>query len=200
MSLDVYQPCSCGSGKKFKFCCYEKRKTLIGVSDSDLTRQAAVFPVYTVRVNTDWREEGLAQLIVARQLPNLRYLVGVYLVDTFCLGLKNTFVRPQLKHDDLEDLLSRFPDELEDISYEDARSIVLGGIDYAKRLGFEPQRDWKHTGPIIEGDREFEHKFEFGKDGVPFYIQGPKDDRAKITEKLKPLILEGKAHFVSELL
>lgn len=197
MSLDVYQPCSCGSGKKFKFCCYQKRKALEGVSDSDLIKRAAEFPVYDVRVSADWQEEGMAQVVVARQLPNLRYLIGVYLVDTFCLGLKDTFVRPQLKYEDLEDLLSRFPGELEEIAYEDARSIVLGGIEYARQIGFEPQRDWKHTSSVIEGDRDFKRKFNYGQDGVPFYVQGPNDDSAKILEKLKPLIKEGKAHFIS---
>jgi len=197
MSLDVYQPCSCGSGKKFKFCCYQKRKALEGVSDSDLLKKAAEFPVYEARVSTDWEENGLAQVIVIRQLPNLRYLLGVYLVDTFCLGLKNTFARTQLKYEDLTNFFRRLPGEFEEVSYEDTRSIVLGGIEYARQLGFEPQRDWKSTNFIIEGDQDFERKFTFGKDGVPFYVQGPDDDIAKIMGKLKPLIKEGKADFIS---
>ncbi len=197
MAQDVYEPCSCGSGKKFKFCCYQKRRSIEGVSDSDLVKRAAEFPVYEVWINNDWKDEGMAQIVVARQLPTLRYMLGVYLVDTYCLGLKDTFYRPQLKYEDLEDLLSRFPAELKEAEYEDARSVVLGAIEYARKLGFEPQRDFKRTSAIIEGDRDFKRDVTFGKDGVPFYIQGPNDDADKIMAKLKPLIKEGKVHFVT---
>jgi tetratricopeptide (TPR) repeat protein len=198
MAQYIYELCSCGSGKKFKFCCYQKRSAIEGVSDSNLIKRAAEFPVYEVWINNDWRDEGMAQIVVARQLPNLRYMLGVYLVDTFGLGLKDTFHRPQLKYEDLEDLLGRFPAELEEAEYEDARSIVLGAIEYARKLGFEPQRDFKRTSTIIEGERDFERKFTFGNDGVPFYVQGPNDDSSKIVDKLKPLIKAGKAHFVTE--
>ena len=26
LKVDKYSPCACGSGKKFKFCCYRKKK------------------------------------------------------------------------------------------------------------------------------------------------------------------------------
>ncbi len=198
MANNAYEPCACGSGKKFKFCCYQNRKVLEGLSDSDLIKKSAEFPIYEVHISRDWQESGLAQIVVVRQLPNLKYLVAVYLIDIFCLGLKDTFLKPQLKYQDVIEFLSYFPEELVECSFEDARSIVLGSIEYAKQLGFEPHRDWKKTNAIIEHERDFERKFKFGKDGLPLYIQGPNDDTQKIMAKLNPLIEKSMAHFVSE--
>ena len=70
------------------------------------------------------------------------------------------------------------------IDYEDARSIILGGIEYARKLGFSPNQDWKDSKHVVEPDRPFNKKFEFGRDGQPLYIQGPSDDFVEIAEKL----------------
>jgi len=34
MKIDPYSPCGCGSGKKFKFCCYQKASASVSNSDS----------------------------------------------------------------------------------------------------------------------------------------------------------------------
>src|SRR2546427_488901 len=80
--------------------------------------------------------------------------------------------------------------------YEDGRSIILGAIEYARQLGFEPHEDWKISGPIVEGEQPFKRTFTFGHEGKPFYIQGPKDDARKIMKRLGPLFERGEAHFL----
>jgi hypothetical protein len=42
---DKYAPCPCGSGKKFKFCGYEKGASLRSLSDEALAGRAADFRV-----------------------------------------------------------------------------------------------------------------------------------------------------------
>src|SRR5438045_3086982 len=84
---DKYEPCSRGSGKKFKFCCYEKREPLRGVSAEALARRAAEFPVDQCFISRHWKERGIAQVLVVRQLLDGMSLMGVYLVDVFCLGI-----------------------------------------------------------------------------------------------------------------
>jgi hypothetical protein len=68
--------------------------------------------------------------------------------------------------------------------YEDARSLILGAVGYAASLGFQPNEDWRDTRYIVEANRAHIRKFTFGKDGKPYYIQGPDDDARKITSKL----------------
>ena len=67
---DKYEPCPCGSGKKFKFCCYEKGAPLRSLSDEALARRAAEFPVDQCFVSRNWKDRGLAQVVVVRQLPD----------------------------------------------------------------------------------------------------------------------------------
>ncbi len=68
--------------------------------------------------------------------------------------------------------------------YEDARSLILGAVEYAASLGFQPNEDWQDARYVVEADRSYVRKFKFGKDGKPYYIQGPDDDARKITSKL----------------
>lgn len=154
------------------------------------------FEVYKCFLNRDWREKGMAQVLVVRAVPEDKYIAGLFLVDVFCLGVKNTFVTAPMNTDELEDFRGRFPEKLHEISYEDARSLILGGIQYAQGLGFKPHPDWKSAQCIVEGGRPFEGKFEYGKDGKPFYVQGPDDDVDRIMRQLGPLIERGEAEYV----
>ena len=174
---DMYAPCPCGSGRKFKFCCYEKRETVRGVPEDVLARRAAEFPVSGCFVNENWDDLGLAHVVVMRQLPDGSSLVGGYLVDTFCRGVKASLVTCVVRAE-LHAFLKTFPATLKEISYEDARSILLGAVEFADRFGFSPDENWHTAAPIVESGRPFDRKFEFGRNGQPFYIQGPDDPDA----------------------
>ena len=195
MSDKKYEHCPCGSGKKFKFCCYEKRETLRGVSDATLIRRSAEFPVDKCFVSRSWKERGLAQVLVARRLPDGASLMGVYLVDVFCLGIKNAFVA-RLKPHEMLLFLNGCPDAMQEISYEDARSVIMGAAEFAMQFGLPPDESWTTSRAIVESDRPFDRKFEFGKDGKPFYIEGPHDDTRRIMKQLAPLVKEGNAHYL----
>jgi hypothetical protein len=49
----------------------------------------------------------------------------------FCLGLKNTLWHFNVKSERVQGLKSHIPQELVNLPYEDARSIIFGAIDYA---------------------------------------------------------------------
>ncbi len=119
-----------------------------------------------------------------RQLTNQKFIFGSYLADVFCLGLKDTFCNANLSIQAIQDLLARAPMPMERIDYEDARSLILGGIAYARKLGFEPNADWKDSQHIIEPERPFNPKFEFGMGGKPMYVAGPHDDPREILSRL----------------
>lgn len=190
--MNIYEPCSCGSGKKLKFCCFEKRSTLDLRSPTGLLKQSSEFPIYQCLIDDGWEERGLAQVLVVRQMHNLKYLYALYLVDIFCLGVKNTFYEINIKQDGVNALISRLSMgtevDLIKISYQDCRSLVLGAVDFAAQLGFKPNRDWADSKHVIESELPYEHKFQFGRDGKPFYVEGPDDNIPQILSTLKPLI------------
>jgi tetratricopeptide (TPR) repeat protein len=196
MSEDKYRPCPCGSGKKFKFCCDLKRAALDGMSDRELIRRSAEFPVSECWITSEWQEKGLADVFIVRQTPDSKYIVAACLTDVFCLGVKNTLAGARFTAAAVRGLLAKAAAPIERISYENARSVVLGAVEYARQLGFEPHPNWENTAPIVESARPFARKFEFGKDGKPFYIQGPHDDAGRIMARLAPLVKEEKADFL----
>ena len=186
--IDPYQSCPCGSGKKYKFCCREKEQLINQEHPRTLVKNAAQYPVYECHINECWHDEGLATIFIVRQLPNLKYILGTYLVDTLCLGLKNTFCNANLLYSSIKTVLGKTPMEMISIEYEDARSIILGAIQYATGLGFEPNKDWDDSKHIVEPERPFNNKFEFGRGGKPLYIQGPNDNPNEIMSTLNAAI------------
>ena len=165
---------------KFKFCCLKKRP-------DELLKDASKFPVYEcLLADNGWDKHGMAVLYVCRQVLDCRYICAAYMVDTYCLGLKNTFVKVNLEKPDMVAARRRLEQNgaLRQYNYEDARSLILGAIDYAASFGFEPNEDWQYSRYVVEEGRPYVPKFEYGENGKPMYVQGPDDDVQSIMEKL----------------
>jgi hypothetical protein len=179
---DIYKPCPCGSGKKFKFCCNQK---IMGSDPVAILKQSPEFSLYECLIMEDSEDGGLASILVVRRQPNLKYTFGMYLVDYFCLGLKNSMCDVNVKYEKILHYRNRMPYSFVDFDYQNARSLILGGIEYAKELGFSPNSDWRSSQYIVEADKPFERNFSFGKDGKPFFINGPEDNIQEIMAKLR---------------
>jgi hypothetical protein len=147
--------------------------------------------------------EGLGEIIVARQEHN-RLLVGSYLIDYWCLGVKDAMPpRPMGTHEFqlfVGSCTDRFNEPFVDITLEQAQSIVYGAIDYARKLGFEPHRDFNTKAQAHLGLRpETLIPLEFGKDGQPLFISGPYDDVPKIMRTLEASVGAGNFHYLTAL-
>lgn len=186
------EPCPCGSGKKYKKC-------HPGEYDSDvlLKKQLSDWPVVTCLVNDDFDLTGLATVIVVRENPeNNRLVIASFLCDIFCLGIKNVLFETNTTETRLDYLLDAQPQDFEAIDYTSARDLVLGA--YAQNLGFEPHSDYERAKAMIEYDDPFNfRRFEYGRNGRPFYYIGPHDDYATIFEKLDKSC--GKGNFDYEI-
>lgn len=175
---------------------YHYRKSLI--------KNARDFPIFECLINPLWQEVGLARILITRRQPNGKFIIGVFLVDIFCLGLKNTFCNADILSADYE---SNFKPKM----YQDtipiscnpglAHRIIYGAIEYAKDLGFAPQKDFALSRFVLDAPSEADHSFdvEFGKDGKPFFIAGPDDDDDYIIGKLSKRLGEGNFTFLYRL-
>jgi len=182
---DPYQPCPCGSGRKYKFCCHATGLAVVKEHPQTLIKNSLDYPVTQCFVNRNWQEQGLATVFVIRQLPNSKYIAGVYLVDVYCLGVKDAFCNANLASLEIQKMQASSGLPMVEIDYEDARSLVLGGLDYAKQHGFESHEDWHDACYVIDPERAFVPKFSFGSGGAPLYVQGPFDDVEANTQKAK---------------
>lgn len=150
--------------------------------------------------STDAGISGLVAVVVARRHRPQRVSVCGYLVDVYCLGVKNALGPKVMNDRDLPAFCDMFFGGFEhagapiEAPLELARHLVWGGIDYARELGFEPHPDFPaaagHLGPWEETSA-----ITFGKDGEPFYIQGPHDDPNRVMRTLNRSVGGGNFHF-----
>lgn len=139
---------------------------------------------YEAFLEKSWRTSGLTQLIVARLRDDGRADIGSFLVDFWCLGLKDAFLYDESSEAEFHELLTeRLPENFrERIHPACAKKMIDGAIAYAEGLGFAPHRDYRKARRALSGldGAACPETFTFGRDGRPCYIQGPNDteDRA----------------------
>ncbi len=77
---------------------------------------------------------GLAQIFVTRVDGN-QYLVASYLVDYWCLGVKNALGPRKLNRTKYEAMVkktySQFQQDYREITLEQAQAILFGAVEYA---------------------------------------------------------------------
>jgi len=148
------------------------------------------YPVEACYLNTDWKERGLARIVVTRSQENGRAMAGVFLVDIFCQGIKNAFCNDSLTKRQIEDELLPGCYQNEDptrIGINYAKEIIYGAVDYARSLGFEPHPDFELSRQVL-GTEEFSRTrgLQFGgPQGKPLFIAGPDDDVPAVLRKLR---------------
>ena len=163
--------------------------------------RAAHLPIQDCLAPKDLFETGIGMVVLIRALPGGELALAAFLVDVFCLGVKNAFYRvasPQ----QCAQFVQRF--ELEKIHPTCLRKLVEGAVEYARALGFAPHPDYAGAAGLfgtIEADM-CPVRYTYGKDGKPFYVSGPDDSPAqsrriidKLTRRLGP---EG-FHFLTEI-
>ena len=152
---------------------------------------AARCPIVHCLATTDLWSEGLGWVCLSRELPNGSIAYAVFLVDRYCLGVKNA----------LADITSRFTYESnvvrkmrsqfrsKELQPADVRKLVESAVAYAETLGFRPHADYQKArwifGDIDAGQAT--EVLEFGKDGKPFFIAGPHDTPGICRRILKSL-------------
>ena len=75
--------------------------------------------------------------------------------------------------------------------------IVNGAIDYAQSFDFSPHPDYRHAAMLLEGidPADCHQAFTFGRDGKPFYMQGPHESPAQV-EAIMDRITSVGGHFM----
>jgi hypothetical protein len=149
-------------------------------------------------------ESGCGYLVVSRFKADGRVESGFFLLDVFCLGVKDAgFHCFNSIADYQESLLDRlFLDEVrERITPAAARKLTEDAISYARGLGFSPGVDYKKASRVFGGitTADCDEEFRFGKDDKPLYIQGPSDSPARVARILRALEArcgEGGYHYI----
>ncbi len=192
------------SKRKAKLTNKNKMKGAVGIlSFAKQLVLAEKSPIHECLVPGNLFELGIGNVIVSRKMPDGNIGFSVFLVDTFCLGIKDAFfsVQPQEKYDNEVKIKYNQQGSLQRIHQTCARKLTEGAAAYAKDLGFTPHSDYRMAKRIF-GDIDPElcpMSFEFGKDGKPFFMSGPYDSPKKckmIMDTLTKKCGEDGFHFV----
>ncbi len=171
-----------------------QRRKLAKVSSGGIAiqlRAAAQVPILHCCMMREIWSQGIGQVMISRQFPNGQVACVSFLVDRYCLGVKDVLMtvlpRWQYQEGFYEQMAARF--SLVSMKPECARKFVEGAVEYARNLGLPPHRDYQ-VAKLIFGDIRAEDcskEFEYGLDGKPLFIPGPNDSMARCKEILATL-------------
>jgi hypothetical protein len=160
----------------------EKKHSLVRQQHAGIGGQLAAatkYPVLHSWVTEDFWTKGMGWALLSRQLPDGSIAVGVFLVDRYCLGVKDALAnivgRYTYDMDFVRKIQSQFSSR--EVSPATVRKLVEAAVAYAAGLGLPPHPDY-HKARMIFGSidpRESPEEFEFGKDGKPYFVAGPSD-------------------------
>lgn len=142
-----------------------------------IKEKARILPINKCYINSEWKDSGLAQIVITRKKPNGNNVVGVFLVDTFCMGVKDTFCRHDMSDDEVQQMIDKISNGygLEEIPYVEAHNIIYGGIAFAEDADIPPHKDFALSRYVLEEDTDDIPliEYEYGRDGKYFLIVGP---------------------------
>lgn len=149
-----------------------------------IRKKARTLPIFECMVSSEWEETGMCTVVIAREHINGNITFCTYVVDLYCLGVKDTLYQFNVSMTQYRDILEKISTEMEmiNIDYALAHNIVLASVEFAEEFGFKPCKEYESiTKFMLEEDTDDIEliEIECGKDGKPFYVQGPFEDDAK---------------------
>jgi hypothetical protein len=180
------------------------QKAAATISPKSIIRNARSYPLVECLISSNWKKDdmGLIEVLVARQQPDGDICFGMYLIDKYCLGLKDTLAKAGVPHSvyQKEVVSSVFHGtKPEKCSPELAHQMIYAAIEYAEQFGFQPQSDFALTQNVLapRGELAETYKLTFGKNGKPFFIAGPYDNVARILKQLEKTAGAGNFDFMT---
>jgi len=157
-----------------------REAALSSITNRLVTVQALQAPLYEC-----WEPKGLfdpdagmGTVVVSRKTSGDQILMGSFLLDVLCLGVRNADCTLMIEHE------YRF--RLQQIEKHQclvkvhpacARKLVEEAHAYAENLGFSPHRDYGFARKIFQDIQkdQCDRSFAFGRNGKPMYLARPSD-------------------------
>jgi hypothetical protein len=152
--------------------------------------RALAVPIQHCLLQDSVFEGGLGTLVVARGVTTHQFALASFLLDSYCLGIKDVMFQSVEAEEFalcLDTLAISSPLTPVDPAY--ARKLLRDLAAWAKAIGFEPHPDFATVEHVV-GDVNAEDSdvvFHFGRDGKPCYIPGPFDSPSLTRLRLEQL-------------
>ncbi len=106
--------------------------------------------------SNNWQETGRCIAVITRMHKQGNITAGFYMLDTDCLGVKDTFFEQNITPGELEDLLYNYEQgaALVEVSYNEAHNLIYSALEWAQDAGIDPHKNWAITQYILEEDND----------------------------------------------
>jgi hypothetical protein len=145
---------------------------------------------------------GLANVLIIRQERASRVTACGFLVDVYCLGVKNAVGPVPMGSGAVEEFRRKFFSAFDDtpvsVPLELAQAVVHGAVAFARGLGFEPHPDFDAAVAYL-GTPAVASPIRFGRDGKPFYVSGPYDKPGAVVDTLEATVGAGNYHYMVDV-
>jgi hypothetical protein len=171
-----------------------------------IRQKARNLPVYKCLVNSNWKDSGIAQILISRKHTNGNLTTGMYMIDLYCLGARDTFYhfnRPEFEFNELVENMSEGLDMIP-IDYALVHNIIHTALEFSEELGFKPHKDFTSvTQYILEEDTDDIElmEIECGLNGKPaFFISDSFSEvqSRKIIHQLEQAVGSGNFDIIDE--
>jgi hypothetical protein len=135
-------------------------------------------------------EIGIGTLVLARGATPYNVAFGTFLIDVFCLGIKDVLFK--LVEADVFEIYMEATDAGSPMVSVDpgyGRKLLRDLAVWSQSIGFAPHHDFAAVEQLF-GDVSADASdtvFRFGRDGKPFYIPGPYDSAPLIRRRIEQL-------------
>ncbi len=161
-----------------------------------MKQRARTLEIGTCYVSDDMTECGEGHVIVTRRHTGGRISMAMYLVDIYCLGVKDSFFRLRLEEDELDEMLD-MGSGVHECSYEEAHNWVYGAIAWAEEAGIEPDKSFAVTKYMLKEDTDDVPliEYEFGLGGKHLLMAKNNLEASRYLPLLKKNLGEGNFTF-----
>ena len=131
---------------------------------------------------------GEGHVVVSRLQKSGKISAAFYLVDIYCLGVKDSFYRLRLDEDEFEEMIDRMvPYNIEECSYEVAHNWIYGAIAFAEEAGIKPDKSFNLTQYMLEEDTDEVPliEYEYGRNGKHFLVAKNKLEASRYLPSMK---------------
>lgn len=147
-------------------------------------------------------DSGVAVVMTATPVGHDRLEMCTFLVDTWCLGVKNAVGPKRMRTRELDAIRRQCyaPWRSQGIAVplELGQHLVLGAVEFSRGLGFEPHPDFRRARPAL-GSWTGPSAITFGMNGKPHYINGPYDDPRRVLTILERRVGRDGFHYTVSL-
>jgi hypothetical protein len=168
----------------------KRRAEAMGGTLAGQVARAAGAPIRCCLLTEGLFEHGIGTLLLARGSGAGQLLVCAFLLDTFCLGIKDIVIRPMepAQLDAHLDTLSGVSVMVPvDPGY--GRKLLRDLAQWSGSLGLKPHADFAVAERLF-GDADAktcEATFKFGRGGKPLYMTGPSESPLLVRRRMEQL-------------